>query len=127
MNQHQSELIDTAWAHAELVVWEAFTTAIDRMPEDANKQVLRWLRDLHGFTLIEEHRDWYLMNGRLSVHRAEAITDYIHHRLFPRLRPHAGALVEGFGLAPGHIRAPIAMGEEAKRQEEAREYERGLA
>ena len=127
MNQHQSELIDAAWAHAELVVWEAFTAAIDRMPEDANKQVLRWLRDLHGFTLIEKHRDWYLMNGRLSVHRAEAITDYIHHRLFPRLRPHAAALVEGFGLAPGHIRAPIAMGEEAQRQEEAREYERGLA
>lgn len=127
MNKHQSALIDAAWAHAELVVWEAFTHAVDRMEEGANKQVMRWLRDLHGFTLIEKHRDWYLMKGRLSAHRAEAITDYINHRLLPRLRPHALELVDSFGLAEGHIRAPIATGEEHARQEEARAYEKGLA
>ena len=127
MNKHQSALIDAAWAHAELVVWEAFTHAVDRMEEGANKQVMRWLRDLHGFTLIEKHRDWYLMKGRLSAHRAEAITDYINHRLLPRLRPHALDLVDSFGLAEGHIRAPIATGEEHARQEEARAYEKGLA
>lgn len=127
MNKHQSALIDAAWAHAELVVWEAFTQAVDRMEEGSTKQVLRWLRDLHGFTLIEKHRDWYLMKGRLSAHRAEAITDYINHRLLPRLRPHALDLVESFGLAEGHIRAPIATGEEHERQEQARAYEKGLA
>ena len=127
MNKHQSALIDAAWAHAELVVWEAFTHAVDRMEQGANKQVMRWLRDLHGFTLIEKHRDWYLMKGRLSAHRAEAITDYINHRLLPRLRPHALDLVDSFGLAEGHIRAPIATGDEHARQEEARAYEKGLA
>ena len=127
MNKHQSALIDAAWAHAELVVWEAFTQAVDRMEEGATKQIMRWLRDLHGFTLIEKHRDWYLMKGRLSAHRAEAITDYINHRLLPRLRPHALALVDSFGLAEGHIRAPIALGEEHERQEQARVYEQGLA
>ena len=127
MNQHQSALVDAAWAHAELVVWEAFTNAVDAMDEGANKQVLRWLRDLHGFTLIEKHRDWYLMNGRLSVHRAEAITDYIQYRLFPRIRPHVGALVAGFGLSAANVRAPIALGQEEQRQSQAREYERGLS
>jgi len=127
MNKHQSALIDAAWAHAELVVWEAFTHAVDRMEQGANKQVMRWLRDLHGFTLIEKHRDWYLMKGRLSAHRAEAITDYINHRLLPRLRPHALDLVDSFGLTEGHIRAPIATGDEHARQEEARAYEKGLA
>ncbi|MCF8548972.1 MAG: acyl-CoA dehydrogenase family protein [Pontimonas sp.] len=127
MNRHQSALIDAAWAHAELVVWEAFTHAVDRLEEGANKQVLRWLRDLHGFTLIEKHRDWYLMKGRLSAHRAEAITDYINHRLLPRLRPHALDLVDSFGLKEGHLRAPIATGEEHARQEEARAYEKGVA
>ncbi|KRO39710.1 MAG: acyl-CoA dehydrogenase [Microbacteriaceae bacterium BACL25 MAG-120322-bin65] len=127
MNQHQSALVDAAWAHAELVVWEAFTNAIDAMDEGANKQLLRWLRDLHGFTLIEKHRDWYLMNGRLSVHRAEAITDYIQYRLFPRIRPHVGALVAGFGLSAANVRAPIALGQEEQRQSQAREYERGLS
>ena len=127
MNKHQSALIDAAWAHAELVVWEAFTHAVDRLDEGPNKQVMRWLRDLHGFTLIEKHRDWYLMKGRLSAHRAEAITDYINHRLLPRLRPHALDLVDSFGLTENLIRAPIAVGEEHERQEEARAYEKGTA
>ena len=127
MNKHQSALIDAAWAHAELVVWEAFTHAVDRLDEGSNKQVMRWLRDLHGFTLIEKHRDWYLMKGRLSAHRAEAITDYINHRLLPRLRPHALDLVDSFGLTEDLIRAPIAVGEEHERQEEARAYEKGVA
>ena len=127
MNKHQSALIDAGWAHAELVVWEAFTHAVDRLDEGPNKQVMRWLRDLHGFTLIEKHRDWYLMKGRLSAHRAEAITDYINHRLLPRLRPHALNLVDSFGLTEDLIRAPIAVGEEHERQEEARAYEKGLA
>jgi acyl-CoA oxidase len=124
MNQHQSELIDAALAHAELVVWESFTRAIDAMEENATKQVMRWLRDLHGFILIEKHRDWYLMNGRLSVLRAEAITDYINDRLLPRLRPHLGDLVSGFGLSDANVRAPIALGQEHERQEAARVYER---
>lgn len=116
MNQQQSALIDAAWAHAELVVWESFTRAVDGMPESQTKQILRWLRDLHGLTLIEKHRDWYLIKGRLSPHRAEAISQYINMRLLPRLRPHALSLVDSFGLKEGHIRAPIALGEERKRQ-----------
>jgi len=105
-------------------VWESFTRAIDAMEENATKQVMRWLRDLHGFILIEKHRDWYLMNGRLSVLRAEAITDYINDRLLPRLRPHLGDLVSGFGLSDANVRAPIALGQEHERQEAARVYER---
>jgi acyl-CoA oxidase len=123
MNHHQSALIDAAWAHAELVVWEAFTRAVDAMEDSDTKQIMRWLRDLHGFVLIEKHRDWYLMNGRLSVHRAEAITDYINNRLLPRLRPHLADLVSGLGLSDAHVRAPIALGEEHQRQEVARAHE----
>ncbi len=123
MNAHQSELIDAAWAHSELVVWEAFTEALSRYEDGPTKQVLRWLRDLHGFVLIEKHRDWYLMNGRLSAHRAEAITDYINHRLLPRLRPHLRDLVDSFELSDELVRAPIALGEEAERARQARAYE----
>jgi acyl-CoA oxidase len=123
MNAHQHELIEAAWAHSELVVWEAFTEALSRYEDGPTKQVLRWLRDLHGFVLIEKHRDWYLMNGRLSAHRAEAITQYINNRLLPRLRPHVKSLVDAFELSDDLVRAPIALGEEAKRQDEARAYE----
>ncbi len=48
-------------------------------------------------------------------------------RLCLRLRPHAQDLVDAFGFAPEHLRAPIASGAEQSRQDEARTYYRELA
>ena len=121
-NANQNELIEAAYAHAELLEWEAFTDAVDAIEDAGTKQVLTWLRDLFGFTLIEKHLAWYLINGRLSTARAAAITDYIDDRLLPRIRKHALDLVDAFGFAPEHLRAAIASGAEAERQDEARGY-----
>ncbi|MBA8815005.1 acyl-CoA oxidase [Microbacterium halimionae] len=125
-NENQSELIEAARAHGELLQWEAFTDAIDGIADPATAQVLTWVRDLFGLSLIEKHLAWYLINGRLSAQRAGAVTRYID-RLCTRLRPHAQDLVDGFGYEPEHVRAPIASGAEAARQDEAREYYRELA
>lgn len=124
-NEHQAELIEAARAHGELLQWEAFTDAVSSVPDDDTKQVLAWLRDLFGLTLIEKHLAWYLINGRLSSQRAASVSRYID-RLCARLRPHAQDLVDAFGFAPEHVRAPIASGAEGERQEEAREYHRAL-
>ncbi len=121
-NANQNELIEAAYAHAELLEWEAFSDRLATIEHPGNKQVLTWLRDLFGFTLIEKHLAWYLINGRLSATRASAITDYIDDRLLPRLRPHAIALTDAFQFAPEHLRAPIATGAERERQDEARAY-----
>ncbi|WP_019182355.1 acyl-CoA dehydrogenase [Microbacterium yannicii] len=125
-NAHQAELIEAARAHAELLQWEAFTDGINRISDAGTKQVLTWLRDLFGLHLIEKHLAWYLINGRLSAHRGAAVTRYID-RLCGRLRPHAQDLVDAYGFAPEHVRAPIASGAEHERQHEAREYYRALA
>lgn len=45
-------------------------------------------------------------------------------RLLWRLRPHVLDLVEAFDIRPGHVRAPIALGGEQQRQEEAAAYYR---
>ncbi len=119
-NRHQHTLIEAAIAHAELLQWESFTDAVAEVRDPGTKTVLGWLRDLFGMTLIEKHAAWYLINGRLSPARAQAITDYIDGRLLPRLRPHAIALTDAFGLAPEHLRATNATGVEARRQDEAR-------
>jgi len=120
-NSQQNELIEAARAHAELLQWEAFTRALDKVEHTGTRQVLTWLRDLFGLGLIEKHLSWYLINGRLSAARAQAITSYID-RLITRIRPHATDLVDAFGYAPEHIRATIATGIERERQEEARNY-----
>jgi acyl-CoA oxidase len=120
-NANQSELIEAARAHGELLQWEAFTDALARVTDDGSRLVLTWLRDLFGLSMIEKHLAWYLINGRLSTQRAGAVSSYID-RLCVRLRPHALDLVEAFGFAPDHVRAPIATGAEKSRQDEARAY-----
>ena len=90
------------------------------------KKVLTWLRDLFGLQLIEKHLAWHLINGRLSMQRAAAVSSYID-RLCARLRPHALDLVDAFGYEPEHVRAPIASGIEKERQDEARAYYAALA
>ncbi|MGP6204803.1 acyl-CoA dehydrogenase family protein [Microbacterium sp. F2] len=125
-NENQAELIEAGRAHGELLQWEAFTDAVNRIEDADTKQVLTWLRDLFGLTLIEKHLSWYLINGRLSTQRAAAVTRYID-RLLRRLRPHAQDLVDAFGYEPEHVRAPIASGAEQARQEEAADYYAGQA
>ena len=120
-NENQAELIEAGRAHGELLQWEAFTDAVNRIEDADTKQVLTWLRDLFGLTLIEKHLSWYLINGRLSNQRAAAVTRYID-RLLRRLRPHAQELVDAFGYESEHVRAPIASGAEQARQDEAADY-----
>lgn len=120
---HQHELVEAARAHAELLQWEAFTRALDTVPDAGTRQVLTWLRDLFGLTVIERNLAWYLVNGRLSAGRARTVTSYIE-RLLLRVRPHAQDLVDAFGYGPEHVRAEIASGAEAARQAEAREAQR---
>ncbi len=120
-NAQQNQLIEAARAHAELLQWESFTKALDKTTDAGTKQVLTWLRDLFGLGLVEKHLAWYLINGRLSAQRAQAVTAYID-RLISRLRPHAVDLVDSFGYGPEHLRATIATGIEKERQDEARAY-----
>jgi acyl-CoA oxidase len=120
-NSQQNDLIEAARAHGELLQWEAFTAALGSSPDEGTRTVLTWLRDLFALGLIEKHAAWYLIHGRLSGQRAQAVTAYID-RLLARLRPHAVDLVDAFGYGPELLRAKIATGVEAERQAEARAY-----
>lgn len=121
LNRSQHELIEAARAHAELMQWDAFTEALDAVPEGDTRRVLVWLRDLFALGLLEQHLDWHLVHGRLSAQRARAVSASID-RLVARLRPVVPQLLETFGYEPGHVRAPIALGEEQARQDEARAW-----
>lgn len=124
-NANQAEVIAAARAHAELLQWEAFTEGLEGITDEGTRTVLTWLRDLFGLGLIEKHLAWYLINGRLSPQRAQAVSAYID-RLVTRIRPHAQDLVDAFGYGPEHIRAAIATGAELTRQQEAADYYAGL-
>jgi acyl-CoA oxidase len=123
-NNNQNALIEAARAHGELLQWEAFTEGLEKIGDEGTKTVLTWLRDLFGLGLIEKNAAWYLIHGRISSQRALAITSYIDDRLLPRLREHALPLVAAFEFTPEHIGAPIALGAEKERQDEAMAYYR---
>lgn len=123
-NSNQNALIEAARAHGELLQWEAFTEGLEKIEDAGTKTVLTWLRDLFGLGLIEKNAAWYLIHGRISSQRALAITSYIDDRLLPRLREHALPLVAAFEFMPEHIGAPIALGAEKDRQDEAMAYYR---
>ena len=57
-----------------------------------------------------------------GVQKNLALSDL--RRLLWRLRPHALDLVAAFDVRPGHVRAPIALGGEQERQDEAAAYHR---
>src|SRR5690606_16384142 len=84
-NAHQHTLVAAARAHGELLQWEAFTAALPRVADSGTRQVLTWVRDLYGMTLIERNLAWYLVNGRLSTQRARTVSSYMD-RLLTRLR-----------------------------------------
>ncbi|WP_260853611.1 acyl-CoA dehydrogenase [Kocuria palustris] len=115
-NQHR--LIEAARAHAELLKWEAFTRALDEIDDDGTRQVMIWLRDLFGLTVIDENLGWYLAHGRLSLMRGRMIDAYLQ-RLVGRLRPHIMDVVAAFDFPQELLRAKIATGAEAQRQEDA--------
>lgn len=120
-NNHQFEIINAAKAHADLLLWESFTDALERIEDPGTRHVMTWLRDIYALTTIEGTLDWYLGNGRISAQRARTLTPYIN-RLLARVRPHAQDVVDAFGYAPEHIRMEVASGAEERRQSEAMEY-----
>ena len=121
-NRNQNELIEAARAHAELLQWEAFTRAPrEDRPTPARSRCSPGCATSSASACVEKHLAWYLIHGRLSPKRAQAVTAYID-RLIERLRPHAQDLVDAFGYAPEHLRAKIASGAEQERQDEARAY-----
>ena len=124
-NENQDLLIQAARAHAELLRWEAFTRALEKTKDENTREVLTWLRDVFALTVVEDDLGWYLAHGRLSMQRARTLPEYIN-RLLARLRPHAQDLVDAFGYTQEHLRAEIASGVEAERQDEARDYFRKL-
>lgn len=125
VNKHQVEMLDAARAHADLVRWRAFTDGIAAIDDADTRSILTDVRDLFGFTIINNDLAWLMLQGLMSAPRGRQLGQDIR-RLLWRLRPHALDLIAAFDIREGHVRAPIALGGEQKRQDEARAYYREL-
>ena len=115
-NQVQDHMLAAAQAHVDRIVVERFADAIERCRDEGLKAMLAKLMDLHVLSLVERERGWFLEHGQLTAARAKAVTAAVNS-LCAELRPFAGGLVEAFGIPDELLQAPIALGEEARRQE----------
>lgn len=114
-NDCQDHVLLAARAHVDRVVLEHFAAAIDRCDDSGVSALLDRVCDLHALSVVERDRAWFLEHGRLTPTRAKAVVAAVND-LCRALRPYAGVLVDAFGIPDEIVGAPIALGDEARRQ-----------
>jgi acyl-CoA oxidase len=107
-NDAQDHVLATARAHADREVLESFVDAVERCQDEALRPILERLCDLHALATIERERAWFQEHGRISSTRAKAVTRTVN-AVCAELRPHAGALVDAFGIPDAVLAAPIGL------------------
>jgi acyl-CoA oxidase len=93
----QDHVITAARVHVARVVLEAFDAAVARCEDPESRRLLDRLCTLHALWGIREDRGWFQEHGRLSSTRSKAVLKAVN-ALCAELRPHAGLLVEAFGV-----------------------------
>jgi acyl-CoA oxidase len=93
----QDHVVTTARSWTDLVVLEAFAAAVEDCEDQAARALLDRLCSLYALSTIERERGWYQEHGRLSPPRSKAVIKLVN-AFCAELRPHAGSLVEAFGV-----------------------------
>ncbi len=109
-NGAQDHLLVAARAHVDRIVFDAFAAAVDRAPDARTRELLGRVLALHGLSVIEADRAWFLEHGSLTATRTKALTAAVN-ALCGDLRPHARALVDGFGIPQPWLDCPLLDGE----------------
>jgi len=97
LNACQDHAVALANAHVQRLILERLHEGIASCTDARLRAVLNDVAALHGLTTIERDRGWFLEKGYLEPNKARALRDNIN-ALCVQLRPHAVALVNGFGI-----------------------------
>ena len=110
-NECQDHVLTAAQAHVDRVILESFARGIEDCDDDAMRDVLDKLFDLHALSLVERERGWFFEHGRMTAPRSKAITKAVN-RLCAELRPHAETFTDAFAIPDKVLAAPIAIGQD---------------
>ncbi|GID27612.1 acyl-CoA dehydrogenase family protein [Paractinoplanes brasiliensis] len=114
-NDVQDHVLETARAHIDRVVLEAFVAGIDRTADEEVKALLSKVCDLYALSTVEADKGWYLEHQRLTPARSKAVTGMVND-LLRQLRPHMATLVDAFAVPDEWLNAAI-LREEPHRQD----------
>ncbi|MFS4481725.1 acyl-CoA dehydrogenase [Hyunsoonleella sp. 2307UL5-6] len=88
----------------------AYTTFVDftaNIKDEKNKALFEKLGTLFALNELRKDASWFLEQGYISGSKSKAIRNRVE-RLSTELRPHIGALIDGFGIPDHCMAAPIA-------------------
>jgi acyl-CoA oxidase len=109
-NGAQDHLLVAARAHVDRIVFDAFAAAVDRVDSPAVRGLLDQVRGLHALSVVEGDRAFFVEHGYFTPGRAKAVRQAVN-ALCGQLRPHAGTLVDGFGIPEAWLDCPLLDGE----------------
>jgi acyl-CoA oxidase len=102
----QDHVAALARAHIEGVLLDAFANAVERCEDPELSEVLDTLCNLHALARIEHDRAWFQEHGRLNATRSKGVIKAVNE-LCVAVRPHAGGLVDAFGIPEQVLTVPI--------------------
>ncbi|MGD2114436.1 MAG: acyl-CoA dehydrogenase [Acidobacteriota bacterium] len=108
LNECQDHALESARAFVDRLALEAYERWAAEAPEPL-RELLASVGDLHALATLEAEKGFYLEHGLFDPPKSRAIRTLVNE-LCRELRPHAGGLVDGFGLGGEVLRAPIAAG-----------------
>src|SRR5262249_51678740 len=106
-NAAQDHVLLAARAHVDREGFEHLIGLVDRCPDPAVAALLDEVCNLHALSMLERDRAWFLEHGRLTPTRSKAVISGVNEAC-RRLRPHAAALVDAWGIPEAALGAPIA-------------------
>ena len=99
LNACQDHAVALARAHVERMILERLHEGIARCDDARLRPVLDLVASLHGLACIENDIGWFLEKDYVESAKAAAIRTEVN-ALCGEVRPHAVALVDGFGIDP---------------------------
>ena len=88
----------------------AYTTFVDftvTIKDEKNRNLFKKLGALYALHELRKDASWFLEQGYISGTKSKALRQRVE-RLSTELRPHIGALIDGFGIPEHCMEAPIA-------------------
>jgi len=106
MLQQNESIQNAGRTYGERLVADEFRSVVDSC-EDATKEVLQDLMDLHLASYVRDNSAWFLTQGIISPDQSKQVTAEFD-RLCRVLTPQALNLVESFAISDEMLSAPIA-------------------
>jgi acyl-CoA oxidase len=105
-NAAQDHLLAAARAHMDRWVLDGFDAGLARCSDEGVRALLARVRSLYALSVIEADRGWFAEHGRLTASQTKAVIASVNEQC-RELRPHAVALIDGFGIPDAWLDAAM--------------------